>query len=48
MTITPPSTGISTSFIAFNSTNMTVGWYTTDNLQAGNYIVQITGTIIAA
>jgi hypothetical protein len=48
MTITLPSTGISASFIAFNSTNMTVGWYTIDNLQAGNYIVKITGTIIAA
>jgi hypothetical protein len=49
MTVTPPSSGIQTSFITFTSAaSMTIGWQTTDNSQAGIYTVQITGTITAA
>jgi hypothetical protein len=48
MTVTPPSPDISTSFITFTSTNITLEWQTNNNSQAGIYTVVIRGAISAA
>jgi hypothetical protein len=47
MTVTPETSGVSTSFIKFNETNKELTWWTNSNSQVGGYTIVITGTIIA-
>lgn len=46
MAVTPPTTGIDTSFITFNTGTRNVAWSSiNDNSKSGIYTITITGTI---
>ena len=45
MIVTPLTTGQSTSFIVFDSTNMVINWSTTDAVNAGEFKITIKGAI---
>jgi hypothetical protein len=48
MIATPANSSKSVDFIFFTPSNMTVLWQSNSNEQAGNYTIEITGTISAA
>jgi hypothetical protein len=48
MIATPANSSKSVDFISFTPSNMTVLWQSNSNEQAGNYTIEITGTISAA
>ena len=45
MIVTPLTTGQSTLFIVFESTNMVIDWTSTNYLNSGEFEITIKGTI---